>query len=584
MLDILFVTPTEKLDICHESNGIMLLATKLLQADFSVKILRFAEDEHYNKDYEAFVHGMTEKILAASPRAVSFYTVWPHYHIMLRIAKEVKQCCRQMQIVLGGPQASATAMQTMQAMPFVDCISSGEGEDIVVPFFEALLNDHGTLDQIPGLYYRECGQIKRNTSELPLCDLNALPYWDERLYADHYEVSPKRMASPTYFMPIDAGRGCPYNCTFCCTSHFWKRTYRMKSPQRIVDDMRYFNEKFGIRSFWFAHDAFTINRQLVEQVCDHIIAQKMDIVWRCSTRIDCITEDLILKMKQAGLTGIEVGIETGSARMQKLTNKRLNLEEAQRKIEFMLKNGIKVALFFMYGFPEETEEDLNETLELLFAMIDAGIQTFTMSYTRFNPATQITNEHYDQLVLDPKIKVLTRAVFGYEQEKQVIADNKAIFPFFYHLSTPVRENFQYMIFFTHVYRQFPNAAKQLRKLYNGDNLRFYRDFCEVNEGLFDEDMEHATREVVDNTLQHLENMLKKFDGQWVEQLRGLMQYDWDWLCITKSKEDLVIERTYNFMIMDLQRRRSIEQYVDGKTQIRMEKTAGREKVKVLNIL
>ncbi|MBQ9967401.1 MAG: B12-binding domain-containing radical SAM protein [Oscillospiraceae bacterium] len=584
MKDIMFVTSMEQPELHHEVNGTLLLATRLLKAGFETDILHFWEAGDCGKDYEAFIKSMTERLLVHTPGSVAFYCVWTNYHIMLRIAAEVKRAAPETVIVLGGPQASATARDTLAAMPHVDYICTGEGENTVVPFFTALLRDGGQgMDTIPGLFYRKDGQIVKNDLELPLCDLDAEPRWDERLFVGRYEESPEKLSSDTYYMPIDAGRGCPYNCTFCCTSHFWRRTYRMKSAERIVADIRYFKERFGIRSFWFSHDAFTINHKLVEQVCDYIIEQDLDICWRCSTRIDCITEELLMKMKQAGMTDIEVGIETGSKRMQKLTNKRLDLERAQEKIRFMLKNGLRVSLFFMYGFPEETEADLNDTLELMFTLVDMGVQSIIMAYTRFNPATQIAEDHMDELILDPKIKVLTRAVFGYEEEKVHIAQHKTVFPFFYHLGTPVRENFQYVIFFTHVYRQFPNAARYLRKLYEGDNLRFYRDFCEVNESCFAEDMDHATREVVDNPLELMENMLQKFDGEWVEQLRGLMRYDWDQHRVSKSKEDISLQETYDFVIMDLQRRRPIQQFAKGKTTLVMEKKNGVARVKILDV-
>jgi len=580
MIDVLFVTPTEEFDIRQESNGTMLLATKLLQAGFEANLLRFCEEEHYNKDYTAFVNGMTEKILAAAPRCVSFYTVWPYYHIMLRIAKQVKERCPEMWVVFGGPQVSATVMATMQAMEFIDCVSTGEGEDIVVPFFTALLRG-GDLSQVPGLYYRADGEIKCNLTELPLCDLNTLPHWDDRLYT--YEMSPKKAGGAHYYMPIDAGRGCPYNCSFCCTSHFWRRTYRLKTAARIVEDIRYYKDKFGITSFWFSHDAFTTNKKLVEEVCDHMMEQDLGITWRCSTRIDCITEDLVLKMKQAGLKQIEVGIETGSERMQKLTHKNLDLVKAKSKIEFMIAQGIVVDVFFMYGFPEETVEDLRKTLALLFELLDLGVHHASMAYTRFNPATQITEDHFDELVIDKKIKVLTRGVFGCEEEWKMIEENKEIFPFFYHLNTPVRNEYQYLIFLVHVYHLYPYSIRYLRQLYQYDDLKMYEDFCSCNEECFAGDMAYATQCVTQHSLQMLERMLDKMDDPHAEQVRGLLRYDRDVHAISKEEEGTKWEKTYDFNIMDLQRKRPLEKFGQAKTTILLEKADKRGKMKILNI-
>ena len=100
-----------------------------------------------------------------------------------------------------------------------------------------------------------------------------------------------------------------------------------------------------------------------------------------------------------------------------------------------------------------------------------------MNFTRFNPATDITLRYFDDLVLNPEIKILTRSVsFGYEEELDMIRNNKAMFPFLYHLNTPVRNNYQYTFFLVWFYHRYPHTIRYLRQLYKGDNLRFYRDF------------------------------------------------------------------------------------------------------------
>lgn len=583
-MDILFVTPTERPELRAESNGTMLIATKLLQARFSVELLRFSQDENYNKDYAKFVSGMVEKVVARKPKCVSFYTVWPYYHIMLRMAREIKTRAPGMIVVFGGPQASATAAATMEAMPFVDYISSGEGENTVVPFFNALLRGKGDVADVPGAFYRKHGLVCANATDNPLCELDTLPYWDERLYRKDYKLSPASLGSANYFMPIDAGRGCPYNCTFCCTSHFWRRTYRLKSPQRIIDDILYHIEKFGIRSFWFSHDAFTTNKKLVAEVCDRIIELGLDIRWKCTTRIDCITEELIVKMKQAGLVNIEVGIETGSPRMQKLTNKNLKLDQAKEKIRFMLQNKLKVVVFFMYGFPDETPEDLQQTLDLQFELFDMGVGYSTMSYCHFTPNTQITKDHFEQLVLDPQIKVLRRDVFGYDEEYQMIAENKRIFPYFYHLNTPVRNDYQYLLYFVYLFQKFPHSLRSLRALYGGDHLRLYREFCKANADCFEQEISHISHCVTKEPLQLLHKLVSSMDTPYEEKLCSLMTYEWDLSCFKAERKDRSMKKTYAFSMLDLQRRRTVDRFVDAKTTVLMERKQGTNSVKILDII
>ena len=109
------------------------------QDGFTVKILRFGEFENWGKDYPRFIQEITARILEISPKCVSFYTLCNTYHISLRIAHEVRARKPDTHIVFGGPQATMTARDTLEAMDFVDYICTGEGENTVVPFFHALL-------------------------------------------------------------------------------------------------------------------------------------------------------------------------------------------------------------------------------------------------------------------------------------------------------------------------------------------------------------------------------------------------------------------------------------------------------------
>ena len=586
MLDVLFINSLKEVAVNQEVNGTMLLATKLLQAGFRADILRFCQIDDYHKNYASFIRNAVDKILSYEPKCVSFYSLWPNYHIILRICREIKKVSADTIIVIGGPQASATASATMNIAPYVDYICTGEGENTVVPFFHTLLNEGGAnLDSVAGLYYRKDGKVLHNELDTPLCDLDTLPYWDDRLCAIHFEHPEKNWSSSNYFMPIDAGRGCPYNCTFCCTSHFWRRTYRLKSPDRIVADIRHYNEKYGIRTFWFSHDAFTINRQLVSQVCDRILEEGLDIKWRCTSRIDCVNEELLLKMKEAGLVEIELGIETGSKRMQKLTNKNLDLQRAKRIIDFILKSGIRVGLFFMYGFPEETEEDLGDTLSLLFDFLDSGVQHVSMSFTRFNPATDITERFGDQLVFDPDMKILARGFgFGYEEELDTIRNNRDIFPFFFHLNTPVRNNYQYLHFLIRLYQQFPKTIRHLRGLYKGDNLKFYRDFYNNNLPYFERDMLYTAQGIKVHALDMLSNTIKGFDLPYIAQLKALLRFEFNANQAALAESSMSIREVYDFNYIDFKMQLPIEMYSDGKTEILMEKKDGQFSMQVLQIM
>ena len=327
-----------------------------------------------------------------------------------------------------------------------------------------------------------------------------------------------------------------------------------------------------------------MNRKLILEICERIIEEKLDIVWKCTSRIDCIDEELILKMKEAGMNNIEFGVETGSEQMQKTIHKNLDLNKVLEKTSFLLKNDIKVSMFFMYGFPDETPEDLNKTLELAFNMLDRGIYYASLSLCKFNPSTVITNQYFDQLIFKPEFNAMTRGLsLGYAEELEIIKNNKALFPFFYHLDTPLRNDYQYLDFLMFVYKNYPMSIKHLRSLYSGDNLRFYRDFYENNIELFSKDIAQIEHGVYTNSLEVIQNVTAKLDYPFIKQLNALMKFDSDVQKIKKSKEDISIQDTYDFSYIEFQLKLPIEKYSDGKTELLIEKKNGRVSMKVLQI-
>ena len=582
-MDILFITSTHQLKLNYISNGTMILGTLLLNAGFDVNILRFAEIEDNNKNYANFINNITSKIIASNPKCISFYTLWPFYHVILRIAKEVRKRNKDIIIILGGPQSSATAQQTMENFDCIDYICTGEGENTVIPFFSSLLkNNKSFIENIPGLYYRKNNEILHNNTEIPLCDLNKLPHWDDRLLSAWNPLDEKDIRSSEYFMPIDAGRGCPFSCTFCSTSKFWRRTYRLKSAERIVEDIEYMQKKYGINSFFFTHDAFTVNKKLVSSVCDLIIEKKLKISWRCTTRIDCLNEDLLAKMVKAGLKFIEVGIETGSQRMQKIINKNLDLQYAKEMIKITQKYNICTVLFFIYGFPEETENDINDTLNFIFDCLDIGVNRANLNFLRFSPATRQTIEYYDQLILDPDSNKLSHGFFGYEEEIEMIANNKYLSTSFYNLKTAVRSDYEHLYFFEKLYENHKVSMSYLRRFYNGDCISFYKDVVTANYEYF-HNFSSLKQNIYHYGTELIRNLIHYKNFNFTPQGKDLIAFAEDIEFINQSEPGVTIKKFYNFNYLDYLEDISLIDSSAFKSELLIQKIDGKTITQLIDI-
>jgi Radical SAM superfamily len=171
--------------------------------------------------------------------------------------------------------------------------------------------------------------------------------------------------------------------------------------------------------------------------CQTLLGSGDQFYWGCSARTDCIDDDLIALMARAGCRGIFFGIETGSPRLQKIIDKGLDLHESAERIQTCDRSKIKTAMSLITGFPEETRQDLRDTV------------AFFMDSLRFDHAdpqlcilaplggTPIERTYRDQLIFDDVISDMSFQ--GWHQDaadREMIARHREISSNFYSVPTP----------------------------------------------------------------------------------------------------------------------------------------------------
>ena len=361
-----------------------------------------------------------------------FSTVCSSYPLTLRVAAEVKRVHRNSVVALGGPQASVVDVSTMRAFPFIDLVVRGEAEQTLPELVDALTR-HGSLAAVPGITFRrnEDGEILRNPDAPLVADLDALPFPAFHLFPD--------VRFCRHF-PLELGRGCPFACTFCSTNDFFRRRFRLKSPAQMIADMRRVKQTYGINSFELVHDMFTVDRKRVVEFCEALLESKEEFTWGSSARTDCIDEELIALMARAGCRGIFFGIETGSARMQKIIDKGLDLNDSAERVRSCDKFKINTAVSLMAGFPDETMNDLRDTAAFFVDSLRYDHADPQLSILAPLAGTPIQKQHKDSLVLNDDVADMSYR--GWQQAPQdhaMIAEHPELFPSFYSVPLPYLE-------------------------------------------------------------------------------------------------------------------------------------------------
>jgi len=200
--------------------------------------------------------------------------------------------------------------------------------------------------------------------------------------------------------------------------------------------MMYLRSEYGISFFNLVHDMYTVDRRKVIEFCEALIATGEPFAWGCSARTDSVDDDLLGLMARAGCKGIFFGVETGSPRMQKIINKKLDLEEAREHISSADHHGISTAVALIMGFPEETRSDLRDSVEFFVNAMRFDHAEPQLSLLSPLAQTPIQTMHKHELVFDGLFSNITYQ--GYRQDPrdvELVQEYPDVFPNFYGVPT-----------------------------------------------------------------------------------------------------------------------------------------------------
>lgn len=289
-----------------------------------------------------------EWIHSMHPDYVGLSSHTEEIHDAAAIATAIKRLDPHIQTVAGGYHVSALPAETLAEFEGFDIGVIGEGE---LPF--QALAENKPRHEIPGIAYRdETGRIIVNEPGPGCASLDALPppAWD--LYdLNRYPRG----------LPIEFIRSCPFSCVFCFKTT--GRRVRYKSPERALDEVEQCIARFGTRDFFFhSSGTFPLNKPHGMEVCRGVLARGLKIRWRTYTRVDLLDEELLRAMKESGCDAINLGVESGDARVLEACQKGVTLELAEHTVKLCHKVGLATELNFILGLPHETRDSLRNTM------------------------------------------------------------------------------------------------------------------------------------------------------------------------------------------------------------------------------
>lgn len=386
---ILLVKPPSDMHVTLPPIGLGYIAAYLKNKmkDADLLFLDCLKEDCDHRRFSAYV----DKV---NPDLVGLTAFTMEIESALKCCEIIKSLNKKIITVIGGPHATCEPAEVLSNR-HVDFIFRGESE---IAFYEFIreLKDKKDFRRIPNLGYKEGNEIMLNEVKFPE-DLDELPFPDYELM--RFEQYPKTYKMKYYPSgPIITARGCPFPCTFCSAGKVSGKRFRSRSYKNVISEIKSLKERYGIREFEIWDDNFTMDKKRTHEFCDSLIENNMNLPWWCPNglRAETLDEELIRKMKDAGLYSIAIGIESGSEKIQRDMKKNLDLKKIREIVGLGNRYKIRMEGFFILGYPTETREDILKTINL-----SRELPLKRASILLFQPL--VGSEIYDSLKTEGKL-------------------------------------------------------------------------------------------------------------------------------------------------------------------------------------
>ena len=331
--------------------GLGYLAAVLEKSNYQVDVIDCQVQQMSLDEFKAEIAKRKPDIVGATSSTLT-------YKSGMKLIQAAREVLPNVVTFAGGPHVTFWDDHALEDYPELDVVIRREGEATLVDLVRHV-EEGKSFDDVLGITYRKDGKIVRNKERPYIEDLDSLPFparhlWPMDKFTQYEDV-----------LYLAMTRGCVYWCEFCCTVRMHGRAYRMRSAKNVVDEIEDLYKTYGKTKFTFCDDAFTVDKPRVEELCREIKKRNLKIEWNCGTRVDMITKDLLITMKDAGCVSVWFGVESATQQVLDAMKKGITPELTEKVIAWVREVGLKPTPNVILGFPGETKQSAWKTIKFI---------------------------------------------------------------------------------------------------------------------------------------------------------------------------------------------------------------------------
>jgi anaerobic magnesium-protoporphyrin IX monomethyl ester cyclase len=338
-------------------------------------IAAYAEKEGHEVVVRDFaIRGRKEDIDFKKYDIVGISTDTTRHRQALQLAKKAKTMgCT---VVMGGPHPGYVD-EEMLSTKRVDFIVRGEGEITFSELVAFLQRKDSELHSVRGISFFSKGKLVRTSPRPFIENLDSLPLPARHLIPmDQYQ---RTRLGGRPITPLMTSRGCPYQCAFCASSHFWGTKMRMRSVLSVLKEIEEIYYRYRFNAVAFVDDTFNISPKRVVEVCRGIIDRKLDLWWWCLSRADLLlrNEAMVKEMVKAGAKSVFIGVESYNPKTLEEFKKGIDVENTIQAVEMLKRNGLEIHASYILGGLHDDARTIRETIRFA-KRLDTNVAQFSI--------------------------------------------------------------------------------------------------------------------------------------------------------------------------------------------------------------